>query len=387
MEREARLVISGLAMANGHVGQGVYARRIVEGLLRCHQDFPFRVVAPAGDDGLRRLVPAAKLVELDGRSPHRHELVSTVYWSNRIASHISRNYPEAVFHSPAPMWARHRPAHTVVTLHDCIYRHFPDYLGKRGVRRQLSRATERYAIGAKSVLTDSEFSRQDLATKAGIPSENLHVLYPWVDQRSFDPIAESTVTALRAKLQLPARFWLYLGGYDYRKNVEFLISAYASARREVPDIPPLVLAGTIPPLGHSALYCDVYGAIARTGLPDDAILLPGLIASADMPALYDLAELFVYPSLMEGFGLPPAEAMARGTPILASNTSSLPEVVRVPNCRFDPRDTAELRLKLVAAAADESQFRCALPDEFTEGFGIARYLQLIGLQSSVQSMQ
>ena len=94
-----------------------------------------------------------------------------------------------------------------------------------------------------------------------------------------------------------------------------------------------------------------------------------------------MAALFIYPSLMEGFGLPPAEAMAMRTPVLASNASSLPEVVRLRTCRFDPRDTDELRTRLLAAASDESQFLCTLPNEFTESFGIARYLQLLGLQS------
>ena len=375
------LVINGLGLANRHVGQGVYAARIVEGLMRCHPDFPFCVIAPAGSEFLRRVLPASKLVELDGRPPHHHGLISTIYWSNRIAAHASRTAPDAVFHSPTPIWARARPDHTVVTLHDCIYRHFTHYLGKRMVRRQLSRATERYAADSETVLTDSEYSQRDLAENAGIPVKKMHVLYPWVDQRSFDPVDTATVATLRTRLKLPGKFWLHLGGYDYRKNVEFLIAAYASVRNDVPSLPPLVLAGTIPPSGSGPLYCDVHGAIARAGLPAEAILLPGRIDDADLPTLFGMAALFIYPSLMEGFGLPPAEAMAMRTPVLASNASSLPEVVRLRTCRFDPRDTDELRTRLLAAASDESQFLCALPNEFTERFGVERYLQLLGLQS------
>jgi glycosyltransferase involved in cell wall biosynthesis len=274
----------------------------------------------------------------------------------------------------------------VVTVHDCIYRHFTDYLGRRFVRRQLIRATERYAIGAETILTDSEFSRRDVAAHVGIPPERLQVLYPWVDHRSFDPIDDATAATLRARLRLPRRFWLYVGGYDYRKNVELLIAAYTSARSDIPSLPPLVLAGKIPPAGRRAAWCDIHGAIARAGLPTEAIVLPGLIEPCDLPVLYSLAALLVYPSLMEGFGLPPAEAMAMATPVLASNASSLPEVVRLPHCRFDPNDVDELRSKLVAAASGESQFRCPLPEEFTEGFAVARYLQLLGLQAPAHSI-
>jgi glycosyltransferase involved in cell wall biosynthesis len=376
------LVISGLGLANRYVGQGVYASRIIEGLVRRHPNLPFCVIAPEGSAYLRQTLHPSRLIELEGRPPHRNELISSVYWSNRIASYVSRNCPEAVFHSPTPIWARTRPARTAVTLHDCIYRHFPAYLGKRLVRRQLAHATERYATRAEIVLTDSEFSRQDLSALAGIPSARLHVLYPWVDQRSFDPIDDVATAELRARLKLPSKFWLYLGGFDYRKNVEFLIATYASARSEMPNLPPLVLAGRVPPSGSGPLYCDVHGAIARAGLSAESIVMPGVVEPADVPGLYSLAALLIYPSLMEGFGLPPAEAMAMGTPVLVSNSSSLPEVVRSPHCRFDPSNADELRALLLEAARDELQFRCALPEEFTEAFAINRYLHLLGLQSS-----
>lgn len=379
-----KLLISGLGLANRHVGQGVYATRIVEGLVRRYPGFPFRVIAPADLDGLRRLVPSENLTELEGTPPIGHEMVAQFYWSKRIAAYAARHHPEAVFHSPSPIWAPARPVRTVVTLHDCIYRHFAHYLGRKLVRRWWIRATERYAAGAEMVLTDSEFSRNDLAAQAGIAPIKLQVLYPWVDQRSFDPIKDSTLTKVRARWGLPSRFWLYLGGYDYRKNVEFLIGAYAAARRESPNIAPLVLAGKIPQQ-RSATTCDVQGAIAHAGLPTEAIVQPGLVDHADLPALYRLASLFIYPSLMEGFGLPPAEAMAMGTPVLVSNTSSLPEVVRDPVCRFDPRNSEGLRLKLLEAATDESRFRRHLPEQFTEAAGLTQYLRVLGLQARSSS--
>ncbi len=372
------LVISGLGLANPFVGQGVYALRLLEGLRRRRPDLAFRVLAPASFTALRDLLTPEEFVPLAGSPPHPHELVAHPYWMNRLAARAQRDFPDAVFHSPSPFWALAQPARSIVTLHDCIYRTFRKYLGQFVVRRLLVEATERWAARARTVLTDSEFSATDLAERTGIPREQIRVLFPWVDERSFEPRDEARISALRERLGLPERFWLYLGGYDYRKNVEFLISSYAVLHRSHPWLPPLVLAGRIP-TGRSDVSCDVAGAIRAAGLPADALLMPGLIEHADLPDLYRAASLLIYPSLMEGFGLPPAEAMAVGTPLLVADASSLPEVVRRSECRFDPRDESGLVARLRAAAENEGAFRCAFPPEFREDHGISAYLGWLGI--------
>ena len=115
----------------------------------------------------------------------------------------------------------------------------------------------------------------------------------------------------------------------------------------------------------------------RLQLSETQIRLPGLIPVDELPALYRSASLLIYPSLMEGFGLPPAEAMAVGTAVLASNASSIPEVVQKTECLFDPADEESLVEKLLAAAKDETMFSASLSPAFTESYGIDRYLQLI----------
>jgi glycosyltransferase involved in cell wall biosynthesis len=153
-----------------------------------------------------------------------------------------------------------------------------------------------------------------------------------------------------------------------------LLQAYALACRQE-KLPPLVLAGRIPPATRTT--CDVYGTLSALGLSSDQILFPGLVAVADLPILYRAASILIFPSLMEGFGLPPAEAMAVGTPVLASNTSSLPEVVQKPECLFDPTKLNSLVEKLLSASRDEAQFVAQLPPTFTESYGINRYVKLI----------
>jgi glycosyltransferase involved in cell wall biosynthesis len=226
------------------------------------------------------------------------------------------------------------------------------------------------------VLTDSVFSKHDLIELAKIPEAKIEVLYPWVGNEFLVRVPQAAVQSLRERLALPHRFWLYLGGYDYRKNVEFLIDAYKAASK-ARSLPPLVLAGKIPD-DRNVATCNVRGALIRNSLTSEDIRQPGLISSHDLPALYTAASLLIYPSLMEGFGLPPAEAIAVGTPVLSSNAGSLPEVVRNDDCLFDPRNVLSLVEKLVAAADNEAQFSTKLSETFTETTGIDRYLELMG---------
>ena len=130
-------------------------------------------------------------------------------------------------------------------------------------------------------------------------------------------------------------------------------------------------------------YCDVFGALRDSGLDPDTVLMPGRIADSDLPGLYAGAGLFIYPSLYEGFGLPPAEAMAAGTPLLVSDGSSLPEVVQKPECRFDPAISSQLTAKLDAAAVDPSQFTSPLPPCISEAASIASYLAAIRLSKPI----
>ena len=367
------LVVSGLALANPYVGQGVYAARLVRALQRSASR-DFIVVVPRGLN-VAGVFPGVSFVELPRFLNLRNEMLKQVVFSERLLRFVGRKFPSAVFHSPVPLTGRTKPVRTVVTMHDCIYRRFPNYLGHRGLRRWFAYATERFAASASLVLTDSIFSKNDLVERAGIEANRIEVLYPWVGDKFQLPADADRVEGLRTRLKLPERFWLYLGGYDYRKNIEFLIESYAQARR-ARALPPLALAGRIPQQ-PSAVTCDVLGAIRKAGLQPNDILMPGLIAIDDLPDLYRAASLFVFPSLMEGFGLTPAEAVAAGTPVLVSNNSSLPEVVSNPQCRFDGMNLESLVAKLLAAAQDATQFSATLPEQFTEAYGIKHYLSLI----------
>jgi glycosyltransferase involved in cell wall biosynthesis len=366
------LIVSGLALTNPHVGQGVYTLRLIRGLAR-RSGSNFRVITSPDIC----LPPDVAKYQLQFSFPARllqHQLLRQLAFSELAMRFAARHFPDAVFHSPGPIAGTIRPKKCVVTLHDCIYRHFRRYTGRFFLRRLFLRATERFAANSSLILTGSEFSKNDLVEQAAIPRERIEILYPWVGPEYSRPISEAETSQLKQKLNLPNRFWLYIGGYDYRKNIEFLLQAYAKAGKQR-TAPPLVLAGQIPQPTRTT--CDVAGTLKRLGLHSDQIRLPGAISEEDLPVLYRATSLFIFPSLMEGFGLPPAEATAVGTPVLASNRSSLPEVVTRKDCLFDPQNEENLVAKLLEAMKDESRFVARLSESFTESYAIDHYLRII----------
>ena len=372
MNREpSRLCIDATPLRVPDVGIGVYTLRLLRALAKSRAASRVTVLVP---ESLPVALPGNLLVHRVRLPEIPIPLFSHFLWASRMASVAAKKDPGAVFHSPGPWVGVPRPRRFAVTMHDCIARRFPRYQGKWWVRKWFQRAGEKIASRADRVLTDSCCSRQDLVSLAGIPENKITVVYPWVDshyRKGLDP------APLLSRMGLPSGYWLYVGGYDYRKNVEFLLDAYARARQETP-CPPLVLAGRIPRDLRKPV-CDVAGAMARNRLAPPDILLPGFVADEDLPLLYSGASLMIYPSLYEGFGLPPAEAIAVGTPVLASGTSSLPEVVRKAECRFDPANLSQLVEKLRAASRSPASFQCALPAEFTEDFAVQAYLSALGL--------
>jgi glycosyltransferase involved in cell wall biosynthesis len=374
-QNPATLVLNGYWLQLRQMGTGVYGSRLIRGLLRQAPELSFRVLVP---EPLRAEVsaeyPAEILEFIPGRPPIRRSIAEDIYWNTLVARHACRRHPQAVFHSPAVMWAPFRPPRSVVTHFDCVYRHFPRLQGGR-VRRWWWRATERYAAGADRVLAISRFACEELQRAAGVDGEKIRVLYPWVDAPAEVSAARSAEVARR--LALPPEYLLYVGGFLYHKNVDRLIAGYAEAVRQAP-LPPLVIAGAIPPLHPKLAVCDVRGAIAAAGLTAGQVRLIGAVAAEDLPTVYRRARLFISPSLHEGFGYPPAEAMAQGTPVIVAGTASLPEVVREARCHFDPRSIPSIAQKIREAAAAPEAFRCALPAEFAEAPGVAAYLAALG---------
>jgi glycosyltransferase involved in cell wall biosynthesis len=156
-----------------------------------------------------------------------------------------------------------------------------------------------------------------------------------------------TLARVRQQYYLPEKFILHVATIEPRKNLSRLLEAFTALLGDWPDL-KLVLVGK-----KGWLYESFFQKIQAMGL-ERQVIFPGYVAEADLPAFYQLAELFAFPSLYEGFGLGPLEAMACGTPVVSSNSSSLPEVVGEAGLLFEPTDTAAMTQALRRILTDEA---------------------------------
>lgn len=373
-----QLLIDGRSLALSDVGLGVYTARLVRGLMRHAKDLDLKVLLPKGERSSEFGIPADRVVEIPDFPKSGNNYLNGIISDIVLSAFLKSCYPMAVFHATTPFWSPLRPNHLIVTMHDVIPRRFPRYFGRTPLRRLMQGRFEAFAAASDLVLAVSDCTARDLTQLAGIPAEKISVLHNWVGPgfiKQEKNVSDARIMQIREKLALPDPYWLYIGGYDYRKNVEFLIRSYSKAREQV-RLPPLVLGGTIP-TDLSKPYCDVLGTISDTNLSAKEVLMPGRIEESDLPFLYAGAALMIYPSLYEGFGYPAIEAMAAETPVLVSDSSSLREVVLNPDCRFPPTDEAALIRKLLEANESPQRFLCRLNLEFTEQFAIKRYLEII----------
>src|SRR5262249_27395352 len=237
-----------------------------------------------------------------------------------------------LFHAPHYVLPPLIRCRSVVTIHDCIHLMFPQYLPNR-----LAFAYARTSIGmaakrATRVLTVSESSKRDILRFVDTQPDKIDVIYNAYDERfAIDP-AEEDVVRVRERFQLQDEFVLYAGNVKPHKNLERLIDAFQIVRKRGLDHLKLVLIGD-----DISKYTALRRAVHRHQLHKYVRFL-GYLPEETLAVMYRLAGVFVFPSLYEGFGLPPLEAMASGTPVVTSNVSSLPEVAGNAAVLVDPYD-------------------------------------------------
>jgi glycosyltransferase involved in cell wall biosynthesis len=234
----------------------------------------------------------------------------------------------------APLFS---PCPTVVTVLDLSFLRFPEAF-KGCKRAYLTQMTRLSARRAAKVIAISESTRQDVIELLGVPAERVVRIYCGADPH-FRPLPAEEVAAFRREKGLPERFVLFLGTIEPRKNAIALIEAFAALTaagpRQTKDV-QLILAG-----GRGWLAEPIYARVEELGLADRA-RFTGYVPEEEKALWYNAATCFCYPSLYEGFGLPPLEAMACGVPVVTSNVSSLPEVVGEAALTVDPLDSAAL---------------------------------------------
>jgi glycosyltransferase involved in cell wall biosynthesis len=247
------------------------------------------------------------------------------------------------------------PCKTVLTLHDAIEQVFYAPLAPWSLKCRPAALRSRFdhwaaRTRAAHIITVSEHARQDLIERLHVPPEKLSVIHEAADCQFHQPPASCQRDAVCAKYGLRRRFVFYIGGWEQRKNIPWLLRAFSAAKLPHVD---LVLAG-----GRDEQRGALSRRAAELGISDNLQLI-GWVDDADLPALYAEAACFVYPSLYEGFGLQLCEAMAVGCPTLAANATCLPEVLGSGGETFDLAEPASLAGQL-RRIVDDPEYRTEL---------------------------
>ncbi|MGI8605995.1 MAG: glycosyltransferase, partial [Gaiellaceae bacterium] len=264
--------------------------------------------------------------------------------------HVGSPFEQLPIDQIWPAWARRSGLRLAVTLYDLIPAIFSDvYLADTAVRRWYTTRLE-LVRRADRILAISEATARDAVERLGLPSERVVVVGAGVSEsfrRPKDP--EAARAAVRARLpRVEPGFILYLGGIDPRKNIDRLLAAYAALPEAVRRRHQLVVVCRMLPSEQALLE----RRLRELGI-SDRVHFPGFVADEDLRLLYQATELFVFPSLYEGYGLPVAEAIACGAPVAAARTSSLVELVQEEAALFDPEDVDAIEGVLERALTDD----------------------------------
>ncbi len=276
-----------------------------------------------------------------------HNPIVRIFWEQFIQPGALRASQADLLHALAFAGPRQISIPWLVTIYDLSFMKFPQsfnalnriYL-KYAVRDSLRRADRAIAI--------SESTKRDLVSLFGVSPNKVCTIHCGVDA-AFKPAPDSTdVAQLRARYSLPEKFILYLGTIEPRKNIVRLLRAFARARRDARLPHRLVMVGA-----RGWKYAQVDRVIEGEGI-EGQVIFTGYAPQEELVSWYRAADLFVYPSLYEGFGLPPLEAMACGTPVVTSNASSLPEVVGDAALMVNPDDERSLAEAIIRALTDRT---------------------------------
>lgn len=288
--------------------------------------------------------PRAKEIVLPGKSP-----LARLWREHVLLPLACRREGAELLHCPKsaiPFFSPGCPV--VVTLHDLIPVKHPE-LEKTAAQLYWRLHIGRAARKSDFVITISEWAKAEIMAEYAVPAERIAVI-----MQSFDPLMLTTRDPVvgrrvRDRYGLPAEYILYVGTIQPRKNLVTLIEAYHRLRGTMAAAPRLVIVGR-----KGWLYEDLFARITALGLTDD-VLFTGFVPDDELPYLFDGARVFVYLSLLEGFGRPPLEAMACGVPVITSATSAIPEVVGEAGITVPPLDLEAIVAALISVLNDTNE--------------------------------
>jgi len=265
----------------------------------------------------------------------------------RLSFEMARRAPDLLF-VPAHAIPMVHPKNIVTTCHDIGFEHFPELYSR--LELHYHRFAMRLAARrAKKIITPSEFTKNEMARTYGVDPGKFRVIYHGFDRAKYRIVEDQpAIEDVLKKYKITKPFILYIGRLEKKKNTTGLVEAFQELRSKNLELRnvSLVLVGQ-PGFGFE----EVEEKIKKYNL-QERIIMPGWVGGEELPYLLNAAEVFVFPSFYEGFGLPVLEAMACGTPVVASRVTSIPEVGGEAIEYFNPQDIAEMAEKMRKVLAD-----------------------------------
>ena len=343
-----RVALNGWFWNRPETGSGQYLRCLTHALSAYAPETEFLIILPSGNAPKNYPSNTHFIVQ-----PVKYTALNKVCWEQVITPRIAYDYHADLLHIPywAPPLLCKLP--TIVTVHDLIPLLLPEYRGNVLVRLYtsfVSAASTRATI----VLTDSHSSRRDIQQHLQVQGKRLRAIHLAVDdiyKSDPNPLDKSILE----ELGIQPGYILYLGGFDRRKNLAAVISAFRIVKRVCSDV-VLVIAGKLP-LYDNRFTPDPRRLSAEAGLTDDDVIYLGFVPESAKPALYRGARLFVFPSEYEGFGLPPLEALSCGVPVVGSHSSSLTEVISDAGVLLPPSDSQGMAGAMIQILTDDIYYQ------------------------------
>jgi glycosyltransferase involved in cell wall biosynthesis len=334
-----RIGIDARSVYSGHGGIGTYVRELVRALARRDQKNQYFVLC-TDRKGPEPIASAPNVTEISCPAA-----MLDWRWEQLQLPTLAEELGLDLVHMTCFGALIAKPCPVVSTIYDVVFRERPELVEPR-LAASLDRAASQAAREADHVITLSNHAREAIGRAYGTALDRIMVVYA-APAADFHPRDRSQAEQrMRARFGLAAGYLLYVGALEPKKNIDGLLDAFSHLLQHGFPDQVLVLAG-----GEGGMPYDV-GRAVRLRRLERSVRVLGYLPDEDLPALYAAAGVFVYASLYEGFGLPPLEAMACGTPTVVSNSTSLPEVVGNAALLVDPEDPAAIADATMAVLSD-----------------------------------
>lgn len=323
-------------------GIGAYIRNLIRYIPECDSEHEYLIFHYPGEEQHIPQTGGTQFRCVPEGSPKYSLRELTLLPLNLWRHHLD------LFHAPHYTLPPLRSCKAVVTIHDVIHLRFPEYLPHRAAYYYAKSLMWMAAGSASKVLTVSHCSKQDLITFLNIPAEKIEVIYNGIEQADAPSSSRRPCQTVFEHFKIPRPYLLYLGNFLPHKNLETLIRAYSLVKHRFHISHCLVLAGK-----NERLREMLQKRIRQEGLEQD-VILTGFVEDAWKSSLYACADLFIYPSLYEGFGLQALEAMAHQIPVVITNIPALTEIAGDAAVRCDPHSPASMADAMLAVLSDQA---------------------------------